>query len=67
MRSKAEEYRRRGIEAQQGAARATDLSIKQTFTDIAHGGFALADQAAPKPFSSRARRPRHFDLRIGAT
>lgn len=46
MHSKAEEYRRRGIEAQQGAARATDLSIKQTFTDIAHGWFALADQAA---------------------
>jgi hypothetical protein len=29
--------RRRGVEAQQRAARATDLSIKQTFTDIADG------------------------------
>jgi hypothetical protein len=45
MRSRAEEYRRRGIEAQQRAARATDLSIKQTFTDIANGWFALAEQA----------------------
>jgi hypothetical protein len=34
------------VRSQQGAARATDLSIKQTFTDIAHGWFALADQAA---------------------
>jgi hypothetical protein len=42
--SRADEYRRRGIEAQRRAAQLNDLSIKQTFTDIANQWFALAEQ-----------------------
>jgi hypothetical protein len=44
MSSRADHYRRRGIEAQQRAAHATDLSIKQAFLDVASGWFALAEQ-----------------------
>jgi len=43
--SRADEYRRRGIEAQRRAAKLTDLNIKKTFTDIANHWFALAEQA----------------------
>jgi hypothetical protein len=46
MDSRAEEYRRRGMEARQRAAQITDLSIKQAFTDIARGWFTLAEQVA---------------------
>jgi hypothetical protein len=42
--SRADEYRRRGIEAQRRAAQLNDLSIKQTFTDIANQWFAVAEQ-----------------------
>ncbi len=44
MDSRAEHYRRRGIEAQQRAAHSTNLSIKEAFKDVARGWFALAEQ-----------------------
>jgi hypothetical protein len=43
MYSRVEEYRRRGNEARQ---RATNLSIKEAFLDIARGWFTLAEQVA---------------------
>jgi hypothetical protein len=42
--SRAEYYRRRGIEAQQRAARATEPKIKDAFEDVASGWFVLAEQ-----------------------
>ena len=45
MSSRAEQYRSRGIEAQQRAAQATDLSLKEAFKDVARGWFAVAEQA----------------------
>jgi hypothetical protein len=45
MRSRAEEYRRRGIEAQQRAAQATEPQIKDAFEVVAGGWFVLAEQA----------------------
>jgi hypothetical protein len=44
MRSRAEEYRRRGIEARQRAGRATEPHIKGAFEQVAHDWFALAEQ-----------------------
>jgi hypothetical protein len=44
MRSRAEEYRRRGIEARQRAGRATERHIKDAFEQVAHDWFALAEQ-----------------------
>ena len=44
MRSRAEEYRRRGTEAEQRAAQATEPTIKNAFEDVASGWFLLAHQ-----------------------
>jgi hypothetical protein len=44
MSLRADHYRRRGIEAQQRAADATDLNIRQAFQDIARDWFVLAEQ-----------------------
>ena len=44
MYSRAEQYRRRGVEAQQRAAQITDLAIKEAFKDVARSWFALAEQ-----------------------
>jgi hypothetical protein len=44
MRSRAEEYRRRGIEARQRAGRATEQHLKNAFEQVAHDWFALAEQ-----------------------
>jgi hypothetical protein len=44
MRSRAEEYRRRGIEARQQAAQAGNQHIKEAFEHVAHDWFALAEQ-----------------------
>jgi hypothetical protein len=42
--SRAEYYRRLGVEAQQRAGQTTDLSLKEAFKDVARGWFTLADQ-----------------------
>jgi hypothetical protein len=44
MHSRAEYYRRRGLEAQQRAAQTTDLSLKEAFKDVARDWFAVAEQ-----------------------
>jgi len=44
MYSRAEQYRRRGTEAQQRAAQTTDLGVKEAFKDLARSWFALAKQ-----------------------
>jgi hypothetical protein len=44
MRSRADEYRRRGIEAQQHAAQATEQRIREAFEKVADNWFALAGQ-----------------------
>jgi antibiotic biosynthesis monooxygenase (ABM) superfamily enzyme len=44
MYSRAERYRRLGIEAQQRAKQATNPNIKLAFTDVADGWFALAER-----------------------
>jgi hypothetical protein len=44
MYSRAEQYRRRGIEAQQRAAQATEPSIREAFELVARDWFALAEQ-----------------------
>jgi len=46
MYSRAEYYRRRGIEAQERADRAVKAEIKLAFLDVANGWFALAEQTA---------------------
>ena len=40
--SRAEYYRRRGLEAQQRAARTTEEKIRDAFEDVAEGWFVLA-------------------------
>ena len=45
MYSRAEQFRHRGIEAQQRAAEATEASIKQAFEHVARNWFALAEHA----------------------
>jgi hypothetical protein len=45
MYSHAEYYRRRGIVAQQRAAQATDLSLKEAFKDVARHWLMLAERA----------------------
>jgi hypothetical protein len=42
--SRAEYYRRLGVEAQQRAGQTTNLSLKEAFKDVARGWFTLADQ-----------------------
>ena len=44
MYSRAEQYRRRGTEAQQRAAQTTDLGVKEAFEDLARSWFVLAEQ-----------------------
>jgi len=44
MYSRAEFYRRRGLVAQQRAAQITDLSLKQTFKDVARHWLMLAER-----------------------
>jgi hypothetical protein len=44
MHSRAEFYRRLGLEAQQRAAQVTDLSLKQTFKDVARHWLMLAER-----------------------
>jgi hypothetical protein len=46
MSSRAEQYRRRGIEARQRAAQATDPNVRLAFEEVARGWFALAEQVA---------------------
>ena len=43
MYSRAEHYRRRGFEAQQLAAQATERPIRDAFEDVAEGWFVLAE------------------------
>jgi hypothetical protein len=54
MDSRAEDYRRRGIEAQQRAAQTTNLSIKEAFKDVARGWLLLAEQTE---WLDRRRQP----------
>jgi hypothetical protein len=63
MDSRAEHYRRRGIEAQQRAAQTTNLSIKEAFKDVARGWFVLAEQTEwldqhRQPGPSREEKPK---------
>ena len=44
MNLRAEQYRRRGTEAQQRAAQTTDLGVKEAFKELARGWFVLAEQ-----------------------
>jgi hypothetical protein len=44
MHSNAEYYRRRGIVAKQRAAQIADLSLKETFKDVARHWLALAER-----------------------
>jgi hypothetical protein len=44
MYSRAEYYRRRGLEAQQRAARTTEEKIRDAYEDVAEGWFVLAEQ-----------------------
>src|SRR5262245_28784633 len=45
MRSRAEDYYRRGLEAQQHAAQAAELRFKKAFEQVADNWFTLAEQA----------------------
>src|SRR5262249_17939771 len=45
MSSRAEYYRRRGLEAEQRAAQATEVKIRDAFEDVAEGWFVLAEQS----------------------
>ena len=55
MSSRAEYYRRRGLEAQQRAAQTTEEKIRDAFEDVAKGcacrTIGLARQAAQRPAS----------------
>jgi len=44
MYSRADRYRRRGIEAQQRAERAKDEGLREAFGQVAADWFALAEQ-----------------------
>jgi hypothetical protein len=44
MYSRAEYYRRRGLEAHQRAAQTTEAKIRDAFEDVAEGWFVLAEQ-----------------------
>jgi hypothetical protein len=44
MYSRSDDYRRRGIEAQNRAAAAADTTIRSAFDELARGWFALAEQ-----------------------
>jgi len=45
MRSRAEDYYRRGLEAQQCAAQVAELRLKRAFEQVADNWFTLAQQA----------------------
>jgi hypothetical protein len=45
MYSRADEYRRRAILAQQRAQRATDPTLREALGEVARDWFALAEQA----------------------
>jgi len=45
MRSRAEDYYRRGLEAQQHAAQVAELRLKKAFQQAADNWFTLAEQA----------------------
>src|SRR5215831_20001672 len=45
MRSRAEDYYRRGLEAQQCAAQVAELRLKKAFQQTADNWFTLAEQA----------------------
>jgi hypothetical protein len=45
MYSRAEQYRRRGIEWKQRATQATEPNIREAFEQVASNWFALAEQA----------------------
>jgi len=44
MRSRAEDYYRRGLEAQQCAAQVGELGLKRAFEQVAENWFTLAEQ-----------------------
>ena len=44
MSSRAEYYRRRGLEAQQRATQTTEAKIRDAFETVAGGWFVLAEQ-----------------------
>ena len=44
MRSRAEDYYRRGLEAQQCAAQVAELRLKRAFEQVADNWFTLAEQ-----------------------
>jgi hypothetical protein len=44
MYSRAEQYRRRGIEAQQRAAQAIEPLVREAFEEVSRDWFALAEQ-----------------------
>jgi len=44
MRSRAEDYYRRGLEAQQCAAQVAELRLKKAFEQVADNWFTLAEQ-----------------------
>jgi hypothetical protein len=44
MKSRAEDHRRRGLQAKQRAAHTTDLSLKEAFKDVARHWLALAER-----------------------
>jgi hypothetical protein len=44
MHPRAEYYRRRGLAAKERAAQITDLSLKETFKDVARHWLALAER-----------------------
>jgi hypothetical protein len=44
MYSRAEQYRRRGIEAQQRAAQAIEPHVREAFDQVAQDWFTLAEQ-----------------------
>jgi hypothetical protein len=44
MSSRAEYYRRRGLEPQQRAAQTTEEMIRDAFENVAEGWFVLAEQ-----------------------
>jgi hypothetical protein len=44
MRSRAEDYYRRGLEAEQHAAQVAELRLKKAFEEVAKNWFTLAHQ-----------------------
>jgi hypothetical protein len=57
MYSRSDDYRRRGIEAQNRAAAAADTTIRSAFDELARGWFALAEQTDLLDKCYRDRQP----------